>query len=264
MKKCSKLCKEVGTHNQISWVARSCKSPNVEHVPSKPEVEASCQLEHYRTKSTDQPSSYLTVGTRDLVKPQVQAASQLCFEKPDSSHSILTPVQIPLIPMKCREPLERILREKPQRKTRLTHPQSSHRDSSNSSTLILSIVTSLRGSLQKPFLTIPTFVRRPFGAWEAVRKGPISYWLMLWFVAEFGKLKKKQVRYNLVGVEAQRAQVHWVDQAWKVFCCSCIPTTFFSGLFTTWRAAERFYAESFGFVFDNTSYVVLVFTTFFP
>ena len=64
-------------------------------------------------------------------------------------------------------------------KTRLTHPQSSHRDSSNSSTLILSIVTSLRGSLPKPFLTIPTSVRRSFGAWEVVRKGPISYWLML-------------------------------------------------------------------------------------
>ena len=24
-------------------------------------------------------------------------------------------------------------------------------------------------------------MRMPFGAWEAVRKGPISYWLMLWF-----------------------------------------------------------------------------------
>ena len=49
-------------------------------------------------------------------------------------------------------------------KTRLTHPQSSHRDSSNSSTLILSIVTSLKGSLPKPFLTIPTSVRMPFDA----------------------------------------------------------------------------------------------------
>ena len=24
-----------------------------------------------------------------------------------------------------------------------------------------------------------------------------------------------------------------------VYCCSCIPTTFSSGLLTTWRAAER-------------------------
>ena len=48
-------------------------------------------------------------------------------------------------------------------------------------------------------------MRRPFGAWEAVRKRPISYWLMLWFIAEFGKLKKTKVRRNLVGVGAWKA-----------------------------------------------------------
>ena len=165
--------------------------------------------------------------------------------------------------MKCRELLEKILREKPQRKTRLTHSQSSHRDSSNSSTLILSIVISLRGSLPKSFLTIPISVRRPFGAWETVRKRPISYWLMLWFIMEYGKLKKKQVLRNLIGVGAWRTQVHWVDQVWRVFCCSYIPTTFFSGLFTTWRAANRFYVEGFGFLFDNTSCVVFVFASLF-
>ena len=31
------------------------------------------------------------------------------------------------------------------------------------------------------------------------------------------------------------------------------PTTFSSGLLTTWRVAERFYAKGFGFLFDNTS-----------
>ena len=45
-------------------------------------------------------------------------------------------------------------------------------------------------------------MRRPFGAWEAVRKGPISYWLMLWFILEFGKLKKTKVRRNLVGARS--------------------------------------------------------------
>jgi len=76
-------------------------------------------------------------------------------------------------------------------KNKMDSSTSSHSDSSNSSTLILSIVTSLRGSLPKPFLTIPTFVRRLFGAWEAVRKGSVSNWLMLWAIAEFSKLKKK-------------------------------------------------------------------------
>ena len=42
------------------------------------------------------------------------------------------------------------------------------------------------------------------------------------------------------------------------------PNYIFSGLFTALRAAERFYAEGFGFLFDNTSCVVLVFTSLFP
>ena len=52
--------------------------------------EASCQLEHYKTKSTDWSFSYLAAGTRNSIKLRVQAASQLCFDKLDSSHSILT------------------------------------------------------------------------------------------------------------------------------------------------------------------------------
>ena len=44
------ICSQLELATQSS---REAKSPNVEHVPSKPEVEASCQLEHYRTKITD-------------------------------------------------------------------------------------------------------------------------------------------------------------------------------------------------------------------
>ena len=72
------------TRDWISRVTRGCKPPEAAHVPGMPEVEASHQLEHY--------SSYLMARTRDSVKPWGQAASQPCFEKPDSSHSILTPV----------------------------------------------------------------------------------------------------------------------------------------------------------------------------
>ena len=50
----------------------------------------------------------------------------------------------------------------------------------------------------------------------------------------------------------------------EVYYCSCIPTTFSSGLLIAWRAVERFYAEGFGFLFDNTLCVVLVFASFFP
>ena len=222
------------------------------------EAEPSCQLQHYRTKILVWLFSYLAAGTLGPVKSRGQAASQLCFKKLTLRIPLSPQYIYPLYPRNVESFQRETLR-----KTRLTHLQSSHKDSSNSSTFTLSIVTSLRGTLPKPFFTIPTSVRRPFGVWEAIRKGLISYWLMLQSVAESGKLKKKQVRLNLVGLRAWRAQVHWVDQAQMVFCYSCIPTTFFSGLFTAWRAAERFYVEGFGFLFDNTSCVVLVFASLF-
>ena len=73
----------------------------------------------------------------------------------------------PLYPRNIKSFQKYFFREKLQRKTRLFHPQSSHRDSSNSSTLTISIITSLRGSLPNHFLTIPTSVRRLFGALES-------------------------------------------------------------------------------------------------
>ena len=63
---------------------------------------------------------------------------------------------------------------------------------------------------------------------------------------------------------AWSAQVHRVYQVWKVFCYSYTPTLFSSGLITTWRAAERFFAEFFDFLFDNTSWCYLVVASFFP
>ena len=62
---------------------------------------------------------------------------------------------------------------------------------------------------------------------------------------------------------AWRAQVHWVDQAWRVFCYSCTPTLFSSGLILTWRVTERFFARFFGFLFDNTSWHYLVVASLF-
>ena len=68
-----------------------------------------------------------------------------------------------------------------------------------------------------------------------------------------GSQKRNRFGATSLEQEAWKAQVHWVDQAWRVYCCSCIPTTFSNGLFTSWRVVERFYAEGFGFLFDNTS-----------
>ena len=39
---------------------------------------------------------------------------------------------------------------------------------------------------------------------------------------------------------------------------------FTNGLISTWRVAKRFFAEFFGFLFDNTSWYYLVFVFLFP
>ena len=134
-------------------------------------------------------TSQLELATQSSCKSKLPASSVLKNLTLRIPFSLL--YKYPLYPRNVESFQREYWERNPREKTRLTHPQSSHRDSSNFSTLILSIVTSLRGSLPKAFLTIPISVKRSFGAWEAVRKGPISYWLMLWFIAESGKLKKK-------------------------------------------------------------------------
>ena len=74
------------------------------------------------------------------------------------------------------------------------------------------------------------------------------------------KAKKDKVPRSFVGVGAQRAQEHWVDQAWRVSCYSCISTYCLVDRFTAWR----FFAEFFGFLFDNTSACYLMFASLFP
>ena len=154
--------------------------------------------------------------------------------------------------MKEREFPERILREKPQRKTRLIHPQFSLRDSSNSSTFFLSIVKSLRGLLPKLFLTISISVRGMFGSLGSSQER-INFTLVDAMVKQRNPGNQKRNRFGVIQLEqeAWRVQVHWVNQAWRVDCCSCISITFSSGLLTAQRAAERFYAEGFDFLFDN-------------
>ena len=44
----------------------------------------------------------------------------------------------------------------------------------------------------------------------------------------------------------------------------CITTDCLVERFIAWKAAERFYVEYFGFLFDNTSACYIVFAFFFP
>ena len=155
--------------------------------------------------------------------------------------------------MKCRELPERILREKHQRKTRLTHPQSSSFDSPNSSTLTLSINISLRGTFSQSVSHHTHISVEVFWCLGSSSKGTNSFSLMQQAIAGSSKLEKTRFGVTLLEPEAWRALVHWVDQAWRAFFYSCIPTSFSSELLTAWRAVESFFAKYFGFLFNNTS-----------
>ena len=128
-----------------------------------------CQkLKHHARWST----TGKKVQTGRSVTSRLELATQSSRESKSSVSSVLKNLTLhipfspqykyPLYPQNVELP-KRFLREKPQRKTRLIHPQSSYRDFSNSSTLFLSIVKFLRGTLPKPFLTIPISVRQLFG-----------------------------------------------------------------------------------------------------
>ena len=95
------------------------------------------------------------VSSHDSTQSQGQVTKTPCLGKTNFLHSFLTLLYIDPYTHECRKLPKRILREKRQRKTRLIHPQSSHRDSSNSSTLFLSIVKSLRGTIPNLYSPYP-------------------------------------------------------------------------------------------------------------
>ena len=176
-------CRDSRLDSRVTHDQQAAKvGTHVEHA-GELKSHASCCTTGQNFQAGQAVSSRLELTTQ--LSREVKSPDHPVWKKTVFSHSFLTLLQInPYIPTKCRKLPKRILREKPQRKTRLIHPQSSHRDSPNSYTLFLSIVKFLRGTLPKPFLTIPISVRRPFGVWKAVKKGPISYWQMLWLSSE--------------------------------------------------------------------------------
>ena len=122
--------------------SRDLQVAKVTHMWSIQGVERSRQLLHYRNKM------YSLV--RHLARNSFQSrgwVARMPYLDETLLFTFLTYTIInTLIPTKCRELLERILREKFWRKTRLTHPKSSSFDSPNSSTFTLSINISLRGT----------------------------------------------------------------------------------------------------------------------
>ena len=150
-------------------------------------------------------ASYCTTGQKSQVGQaiclQLELATQLSREVKSLEHPVwkkLTfhipshpTIYIPLYP-RFRESFQReFWKRNPKEKQDWLIHNLYLRDSSNSSTLFLSIVKSLRCLLPKSYLTISIFVRELFGAWEAVRKEPILHWLMLWLSSGIREVKKE-------------------------------------------------------------------------
>ena len=157
VKNCSRLCKETGTRGlQAAKMLHTCQA---------------CQKLKSRT-------SYCTIGQKSqagqAVCSRLELATQPSCEVKLPEHPIWEKLTFDIpshptiyIPLYTRfwESFQREFWERnPKEKQDWLIHNLYLRDFSNSSTLFLSIVKSLRGLLPKPFLTISISVRRPFGA----------------------------------------------------------------------------------------------------
>ena len=82
------------------------------------------------------------------------------------------------------------------------------------------------------------------------KREPIHFGLCNGLIARSCKLEK--TRLDLTMLE---------QEAWRVYCYSCIPTNFPVYHFTAWRVVERFFTKFFSFLFDNTCRCYLTFTS---
>ena len=101
--------------------------------------------------------------------------------------------------MKERQLQERILREKPQRKTRLTHPQSLFRRLFKFLYSLLLHCQILERLVTKTLSHYFHFCERAFWCLGSSQEGTNSYWLMLWSSSGIREARKE------IGL----AQPHW-------------------------------------------------------
>ena len=183
-------------------VAANCQ--NIAHVPSMSEAKESRQLLHYRTKVPSWLGRLLTAWTRDSTQSWGQVARTPCLGKTDFSHSF-SPYYI----YPYTHDLERASRKNFERetleKTRLTHPQSLPKRR-------FKFLYSLPLHCQ----TLARLITKTFShhihlcekaVWCFGKQLGRNQFHIDWCygqVAESRKLKKKQVRRNLVGVGAWR------------------------------------------------------------
>ena len=147
VKKCLRLCSVAETRDWISRVARNWQAARrctrVKRA-EKLNRHASCSTTRQKVQIGHSVSSWPGLATQSSHQSTLLWKNWLFAFL--SHSSINTPYTHEIL-RASRKNFEKETLEK----TKLTHPQSLHSDSSNSSTLTLSIVTSLRGTLAKTF-----------------------------------------------------------------------------------------------------------------
>ena len=81
---------------------------------------------------------------------------------------------------------------------------------------------------------------------------------------EIQRARQDTVPRSLIGVGAWRHRYRGQIRLGRSLANPCIPTDCLVDQFPLERAAERFFAEFFSFLFDNISAYYLVFASFFP
>ena len=165
------------------WLATASRQ-NVAHGPSMPETEELRQLLHYRTKAPGWPSRLLATWTRDSTQSRGQVARTSCLGKTDFSHSF-SPYYIYIYIYPYTHDFERASKENFERqileKTILTHPQSLPKRLFKFLYSLPLHCQILERLITKTFSHHIQFLWKGYLVlWEAVRKEPISHWLMLW------------------------------------------------------------------------------------
>ena len=178
--------------------------------------------------------------------------------KTDFSHSISYPTINTLIPTNCKvlkreEPIER----KTLREVSTTHPSHQRellilREKSLQSLLIPSpIVIPIKRRFVPKHYPHPFRVLSVFGAWEALEDAKDGGCNME-LIARFGKQEKTQL--GLTTWQQELGELKYVRQTrfGGSFAIRVLQLYSLVDHFTAWRAVERFFAEFFDFLFDNT------------
>ena len=95
------------------------------------------------------------------------------------------------------------------------------------------------------------------GSFRDLPKKVSEAWQMQSSVLHDLESQRRKVSSSQLVARVWRAQVHWVDQAQRVFCYLCTPTLFSSRSITTWRAVEKFFAKFFSFFLITSLGIIL-------